>query len=161
MSGRGVLRRTQLVLLLLLVALALVRRGEHFWPIVTWPVYSLIKPEFPAPTKTLLEARVTTTSREKHVLRSADLIEWSRHAIADLVLEGAAAGDRDAGRRAADRAHLARLIALALGHEKFEAIEIWSVEWQVEPLVRPPLLRATPRAETQRAEFARPTRSPQ
>ena len=155
----GVLRWTQVVLLVLILGLAFVRRSEHYWPIVTWPVYSLVKPVFPAPTTALLEARVTTTSGATHVLRSSDLVEWSRRGIADLVMEGAAAGNQGADRRAADRAHLARLVALALGHERFEAIEIWSVEWQVEPLARPPLDRAKPSAETRRAHFT-PTRSP-
>jgi hypothetical protein len=154
-TARGVLRRTQILLLLLIVGLALVRRGEHYWPIVTWPVYALHKPQFPAPTEALLEVRVTTRSGERRVLRSADLVEWSRNRIADLLLEGAV-GDRGVDRRPADQAHLARLVALALGHEAFEAIEIWRVEWRVDALGRPPLLRAKPSAETRRAHFVTP-----
>ena len=149
------LRRTQLVLLLLVIALALVRRGEHYWPIVTWPVYSLHTTRFPAPTEALLEARVTTRSGERHVLRAADLVEWSRNRIADLLLDGAV-DDRRPDRTASDRAHLARLVALALGHEAFDAIEIWRVEWQVDARGRPPLLRAKPSAETRRAHFVTP-----
>ena len=155
----GVLRGTQILLLLLIIGLTLVRRGEHYWPIVTWPVYALHKPEFPGPTEALLEVRVTTRSGERHVLRSADLVEWSRNRIADLLMEGAV-GDRGVDHRAADQAHLARLVALALGHQAFEAIEIWRVEWRVDALGRPPLLREKPSAETRRARFVTPWGGP-
>ena len=145
-----------MVLLVLVLGLALVRRSDHYWPIVTWPVYSLIRPVFPPPTTALLEARVTTTSGQTRVFRSADLVEWSRHAIADPVLAGAVAEDQGAGRRAAARAHVVRLVALALGHAKLESIEIWRVEWSVEPLARPPLVREKPSAEVRLARFEPP-----
>jgi hypothetical protein len=144
------------VLLVLILVLALGGRSEYAWPITTWPVYSLIKPKFPKPTTSLLEARVTTTSGASHVLRATDLVESSRLGIADRVLDGAVVGDDRADRRALDRAHLARLVALALGHRNFEAIEVWRVEWQVDPLRRPPLTLSQPSGQTLRARFTTP-----
>ena len=61
--GRGVLRRTQLAVLLLIFALALVGRREFHWPIVTWPVYSTARFPFPAANRSILELRVTTGQR--------------------------------------------------------------------------------------------------
>jgi hypothetical protein len=145
------------VLLVLVLVLAFTRRGEYYWPIVTWPVYSLIKPKFPKPSTSLLEARVTTASGASHVLRAPDLVEVSRLWIAERVLDGAVSGDDRADRRALDRAHLARLVGLALGHRDFDTIEVWRVEWEVDPLGHPPLTLSKPSGQTLRARFTTPS----
>ena len=118
----------------------------------------MIKPKFPTPTTSLLEARVTTASGASHVLRATDLVESARIGIAERVLDGAVSGDDRANRRALDRAHLARLVGLALGHRDFEAIEVWKVEWQVDPLGRPPLTLSKPSGQTLQARFTTPPR---
>ncbi len=144
-AQRAVLRRTQIVLLVLVVCLGLNGRREHYWPIVTWPVYGTIRPAFPPETKTQLQVRVVGASGVRHALLEGDLVERSRDEIAGDVIEGAARALASRA-RAADRAHLVRLVALVLGDDAFESIEIWQLEWQVDPFARPSLILGRPDA---------------
>lgn len=144
----SVLRRTQLLLGFLILALTFVGPRDTYWPIVPWPVYARFHREFPPPTTSLLELRVTTGKGEVRVLRPQDLVEWSRHPIADRAMRGSLLTS-DPVRRDLDREYLTHLVTLALPGEPADTIDLWRIEWQVDPLRIPPLHRSRPSSETQ------------
>ncbi len=144
------LRATQALLLALIAALGLIGKRIDYWPVVTWPVYASVRPQLPGPTASLLEARVRTRDGgDPHVLRSADLVERSRHRLADEALARAASPDATA----AERAFLARLAGHALPAAELEAIEVWELTFAVDVAVRPPLDLDRPARERLRAAF--------
>jgi hypothetical protein len=133
------------LLVILVAALALVQRSSEAWPIVTWPVYSQLVLDTPAPTREALEVRVRTASGRVVVLRQEDLIEPSRNAIADMALAGALD-------RADERAYLVKLSRIAVD-EPIESLEIWRVIWRVDIRAVPPIDADRPMAQQRLATF--------
>jgi hypothetical protein len=140
------LRCIQAVLLVCIALLALAGRADRYWPLVTWPVYGMIRPVVPGPTFHRLEVRVVTAAGEHRALHADELVERSRSPIAKLALRGAVE-EEDAARRQVWRDFLLGLVERALGHRDFETVAVWSVAWRVDPRRLPPLERDAPVSE--------------
>ena len=129
-------RRMQALILLLILALAWAGRRPDYWPIVTWPVYRKVRPAVPGPTHKAVEVLARTRGGTAHVLRRGDLVEWSRHRIADQAIA-------EAVEREDARVYLAELVRRALG-EEVASVELWEIEWAVDIAAVPPFDRNDP-----------------
>lgn len=145
-------RLAQATVAVLLVALAAAGRSDYPWPLLTWPVYGMIRPAFPDTTYSVLEVRMRDDRGTVHRLRAPDLVELSRVNIAGDVLEGSVETGSPVLLQQ-DRAHLARLVRLARPNASFETLQVWRIEWRVDPAARPPLEYGSPDAEVLVAEF--------
>ena len=138
-------RRMQALVLLLILALAWAGRRPDYWPIVTWPVYRKVRPSVPGPTHKAVEVLARTRGGSVHMLRRGDLVEWSRHRIADRAIA-------EAVEREDARVYLAELVRRALG-EEVASVELWEIEWAVDIAVVPPFDRNHPATKRKLAEF--------
>ena len=145
-------RRMQALILLLILALAWAGRRPDYWPIVTWPVYRKARPAVPGPTHKAVEVLARTRGGTAHVLRRGDLVEWSRHRIADRAIA-------EAVEREDARVYLAELVRRALG-EEVASVELWEIEWAVDIAVVPPFDRNAPATRRKLADFSVESEAP-
>jgi hypothetical protein len=138
-------RKMQALILLLILALAWAGKKPDYWPIVTWPVYHKSKPKVPGSTHKAVEVLARTREGTAHVLRRGDLVEWSRHRIADQAIARAVESE-DA------RVYLAALVRRALG-EEVASIELWEIRWTVDIAAVPPFDRNDPASRRKLADF--------
>ena len=140
------LRRLQLLLLFILLALAVVGRRSALWPLVTWPVYSKTRPVRPA-EYSLREVRAWTISGQQHSFRHMELVEGSRFKIADLALKSAERVEP----QYAD--YLESLVRRATP-EDIQRLEVWQSAWRVRPRRVPPVDAERPVREQRLVDFA-------
>ncbi len=140
------LRTMQILLVAMIVALAAAGRDEDIWPVVTWPVYSLMRPEVPGPTVTYPVIRVALADGDTRTFRSEDLIEHSRSPVVDLAVEQSLAPD-DTETRRAWRDYLATLVLRVFAGRDVVEASVWQITWAVDPWEVPPLERDAPLRE--------------
>ncbi len=141
--------------------LVAVGHSERFWPVAGWAVYTVLSPEPPGPSASLLEVRVTTHAGARYALPPHRLIASARSDVAEHTLRLAVQGG-DTVKRAAARAHLTRLVTATLGTPAFDSIEVHQVVWVVDPMRVPPFERRRPYDVLHLASFPRlpPERTP-
>lgn len=145
------LRAMQVLLLVTIVALAAAGRDEDYWPVVTWPVYSLARPEVPGPTVTYPAVRVALADGETFTLRFEELVAPSRWKVVEFAVRYSTEPDDalswDAETRSAWRAYLATLVRRVFEGREVAEASIWQIEWAVDPWQVPPLERDRPLRE--------------
>jgi hypothetical protein len=146
-DDRARLRLLEAALLASILGLLLVGGHPRFWPIMTWPMYSLLRPATPGPEHAALELLVTERDGRVQRLLPYQLISIERDEVADALVEQALFDSIPAQRTAA-RQHIARLIRLALPRSDPMRAEVWRVYWHVDPLALPPLDRDSPSRRT-------------
>lgn len=151
-ASRRELWITKAVLLIIVLGLCVVGKRIALWPIVTWPMYSAIMPEFPAAAACTIELRVVSSRAEIHTLAPSDLIQLDRAPVAEKIIKYAF-GDGDRALRDAHRVYLANLAKRVLSGVEVETIQGWRVCWEVDALALPPLDRSHPVQEVLLGSF--------
>jgi len=137
-SSRFTLRAVQLVLGLLVVALLLVGRSEHYFPITGWPLYESIVIPRPDASVNATYLRVTLRDGGAREVAAEKLVEYSRAGIVQNTINAATVRD-DSPARTAARKHLALLLSMKLGSSTFDSIRVTQRVWNVDLARVPPV----------------------
>jgi hypothetical protein len=132
------------LLTLILLALCLVGRKMHFWPIVTWPVYSTRTTRFPESAATYVDLYVVAANGECSRVSAAELFPMGRRKPFELAVQDSFES-ADAYRQAVNRRWLATVLQDHFSDRNLTAVEAWRVAWDVKTLEVPPSRRGRPR----------------
>lgn len=131
-------------LFLILPGLCLVGRGALAWPIMIWPMYSQkTQSSFPLPHVSAVELRIVDADGEPQRLAPVDVLPMGSHMLGERILTRAFDED-EAALRQTHRQYLANSVVRRLNVAGPVTIEGWRIEWDVDKLNVPPLIRSRP-----------------
>lgn len=137
----------KIILLILLLGLPLVGKGITFWPLVNWPMYSDWRTPFPEPSRNIVEIRVLSKSGQVQRLLPSDIMPFDRKNVAEILIEKAFS-EENTQSRVHNRVALLELLKSNPAFNNAKTIQIWNLQWVVEPLKIPPLERNAPEKES-------------
>ena len=156
-GGRLAVRRlsrltlVKVALALYLVGMFVTGKKPALWPIVNWPMYSGREFSYPSDTTSVMEVGVVTTDTKTTIIPMSKLVTTGRE-IALVPIIKCAVGlewEKRGWEKAPTapehcRDYLRELVVLRLPDTEIIHVEIWRVDWAVEPLALHPVNRNAP-----------------
>ncbi|NCR23382.1 MULTISPECIES: hypothetical protein [Microcystis] len=135
---------------LLVVCLAIIFVGstKQFWPITSWSLYSRYRPSFPSSSATSFQVIVFSNTNQvyeiplKDILSDEHLDKLTMPLIQKIV---------DQDEKNSSKKSLVNLIQKTLPTVDINKIEIWELQWTVNPLYLPPLDHEHPKQKDLRS----------
>lgn len=133
-------------LALYLVGMFVTGKKPALWPVVNWPMYSTREFAFPSDTTSVMQVGIVTADAQTAVIPMSRLVTTGREvALIPIIkcsvgIEWKKRGwEKAPTKREICREYLRKLVALRRPDKKIDAVEIWRVDWAVDPLALRPV----------------------
>lgn len=150
------LRLIKISILILSLGLTFVGKRKAGWPIVSWALYSEYSARFrpPEPVAIDTELRIYTTTGDMYVVKPEHVLTVPRDSLSHKIIEHSFNED-NVTLRNSSRQYLANALLSQLPqHSEIEAVELWEISYQVEPLSVPPFQAQSPASRVMLGSFS-------
>lgn len=141
-------KAVKITLIIICMAITLVGRTKRFWPITSWPLYFNHRPAFPPSSATLFQVIVFSNTNQVYELSLKDILSNETLDKLTLPLTKKIVEQSNQNLSKNYRESLVSLVQKILPNVDIRKIQIWELEWAVNPLSFPPLDYKHPQNKT-------------